>query len=148
MDAWGTHGSRGRRPCAALKDLKLLYVPAEGTKQLRCAIAEFHGVDPDWVVVTTGASEALSALYCLAAEPGASILLPHPGFPGFAAMARAWGLGVTSYELDSRARIRANRRSHDGGGRQRHASRARQLAAQSDRGASCRPCKWHGLPDC
>jgi aspartate/methionine/tyrosine aminotransferase len=85
---------------AALKDLKLLYVPAEGTKQLRRAIAEFHGVDPDWVVVTTGASEALSALYCLAAEPGASILLPDPGFPGFAAMAHAWGLGVTSYELD------------------------------------------------
>ena len=83
-----------------LKDLKLLYVPPEGTEQLRQAIAEFHDVAPEWVVVTTGASEALSALYCLAAEPGASILLPHPGFPGFAAMARAWGLGVTTYKLE------------------------------------------------
>jgi aspartate/methionine/tyrosine aminotransferase len=55
---------------------------------------------PDWVVVTTGASEALSVLYCLAAEPGASIVLPNPGFPAFAAMARAWGLEVTTYELE------------------------------------------------
>jgi aspartate/methionine/tyrosine aminotransferase len=85
---------------SALKDLKLLYAPPEGVRQLRQGIAEFHDVDPEWVLVTTGASEALSALYCLAAEPGASIVLPHPGFPGFAAMARAWGLGVTAYELD------------------------------------------------
>jgi aspartate/methionine/tyrosine aminotransferase len=83
----------------ALEDLKVSYVPPEGTGALRRAIAELHDVDPDWVVVTTGASEALSALFCLAAEPGASVALPRPGFPAFAAMARAWGLAVTSYEL-------------------------------------------------
>jgi DNA-binding transcriptional MocR family regulator len=74
-----------------LKELKVSYVPPEGTRELRQAIAELHDVAPDWVVVTTGASEALSVLYCLAAEPGASIVLPNPGFPAFAAMARAWG---------------------------------------------------------
>ncbi|HEX7417770.1 MAG TPA: pyridoxal phosphate-dependent aminotransferase, partial [Steroidobacteraceae bacterium] len=56
-------------------------------------------MDPDWVVVTTGASEALSALYCLAAEPGASIALPFPAFPAMPVMARAWGLRVTEYKL-------------------------------------------------
>lgn len=83
-----------------LEDLKVSYVPPEGTAALRRAIAEVHNVDPDWVVVTTGASEALSALFCLAAETGASVALPKPGFPGFAAMARAWGLAVTRYDLE------------------------------------------------
>src|ERR1700691_5232762 len=58
---------------AALKELKGSYVPPEGTAELRQAIADLHGVAPEWVVVTTGASEALSILYCLAAGPKASI---------------------------------------------------------------------------
>lgn len=86
-----------------LNELTVSYVPPEGTKALRHAIAELHGVAPDWVVVTTGASEALSMLFCLAAEPGSSIALPHPGFPAFAAMARAWGSKVTTYALDRKA---------------------------------------------
>ncbi|HET9447525.1 MAG TPA: pyridoxal phosphate-dependent aminotransferase, partial [Steroidobacteraceae bacterium] len=59
-----------------------------------------HDVDPDWVVITTGASEALSALYCLASEPGASVTLPFPSFPAMPVMARAWGLNVSTYSLD------------------------------------------------
>jgi aspartate/methionine/tyrosine aminotransferase len=84
----------------ALEALKITYVPPEGTPALRQAIADLHDVPPDWVVVTTGASEALSVLFCSAAEPGASIVLPNPGFTAFAAMARAWGLRVLTYELD------------------------------------------------
>jgi aspartate/methionine/tyrosine aminotransferase len=38
--------------------------------------------------------------FCLAAEPGASIVLPNPGFPAFAAMARLWGLAVRTYGLE------------------------------------------------
>ena len=83
----------------ALKEVRVSYVPHEGTPALRQAVAEFHGVTPDWVVATTGASEALAALFCLAVEPGASVVLPSPGFPAFAAMARVWGLGVATYEL-------------------------------------------------
>jgi aspartate/methionine/tyrosine aminotransferase len=82
-----------------LDEIRVYYVPPEGTKALRHAIAEAHDVDPDWVVVTTGASEALSMLYCFAAEPGTSIAMPNPGFPAFAVMARAWGLVVTTYAL-------------------------------------------------
>jgi aspartate/methionine/tyrosine aminotransferase len=84
----------------ALKELRVSYIPHAGTQALRRAIAGLHDVDPEWIVVTTGASEALSGLFCLAAEPGASVVLPHPGFPAFAAMARVWGLAVTTYELE------------------------------------------------
>jgi aspartate/methionine/tyrosine aminotransferase len=83
-----------------LSDLKLAYAPAQGTQALREQVAALHGVDPDWVVITTGASEALSALYCLAAEQGASITLPFPSFPAMPVMARAWGLNVATYALD------------------------------------------------
>jgi aspartate/methionine/tyrosine aminotransferase len=75
------------------------YAPPDGARDLREAIAEHHAVDPDWVVVTTGASEALSALFCLASEQGANIVLPTPGFPAFGALAGAWRLGVNTYVL-------------------------------------------------
>jgi aspartate/methionine/tyrosine aminotransferase len=93
-----------------LERIRLSYVPAEGTPLLRERIAQFYGVDPDWVIVTTGASEALSAILCLVSEPGASIILPFPSFPAMPAMAQAWGLGVRSYELD-----RASNFAHTGG---------------------------------
>jgi aspartate/methionine/tyrosine aminotransferase len=82
-----------------LDDLSVSYVPPEGTAALRRAIGELAEVSPEWVAVTTGASEALSMLFCAAAEPGGSVVLPHPGFPAFAVMARAWGLSVATYEL-------------------------------------------------
>src|SRR5678815_559698 len=83
-----------------LGDLRLSYTKPQGSDELRKQVAALHDVDPDWVVITTGASEALSALYCLAAEPGASITLPFPSFPAMPVMARAWGLNVATYALD------------------------------------------------
>jgi aspartate/methionine/tyrosine aminotransferase len=83
-----------------LDNLRLSYAPPEGGKLLRQRIAQFYGVDPDWVVVTTGASEALSTLLCNATESDGSIVLPFPAFPAIPVMARAWALGVQSYVLD------------------------------------------------
>lgn len=83
-----------------LGELKLSYAPPQGSESLRRQVAALHDVDPDWVVITTGASEALSALYCLASEPGAAITLPFPLFPAMPVMARAWGLEVSTYALD------------------------------------------------
>lgn len=79
--------------------LALAYAPPEGSRALREAVAARHGVDPDWVVATTGASEAFSILLCLAAETGGNVVLPHPAFPAFAAMANAWRLAVREYAL-------------------------------------------------
>ena len=47
----------------------------------------------------TGASEALIALTCHAAAPGASIVLPRPAYPAVPVLARAWGLQVREYAL-------------------------------------------------
>ena len=58
----------------SLGDMKLSYAPPQGSKLLRERIASLHGVDPDHVLVMTGASEALIALTCLFAAPGASIV--------------------------------------------------------------------------
>jgi len=75
-------------------DTVLGYAPAEGSKALRQAIGDFLEVDPDWIVATVGASEALSILLCLAARPGANVILPSPGYPAFEPMAGVWGMEV------------------------------------------------------
>ncbi len=82
-----------------LANVAVGYAPPDGHLNLREAIAAFHGVDADCVVVTTGASEALSILFCLAAAPGAEIALPSPQYPAFGALAGAWGLSVRNYHL-------------------------------------------------
>jgi len=90
----GGEAARGQ-----LESLVISYLPSAGSAALRRRIGELDGVDPEWVVVTTGASEAMLALMCLVAEPGASVLLPAPVFPAFSVQARVWGLDVRSYAL-------------------------------------------------
>jgi aspartate/methionine/tyrosine aminotransferase len=89
-------GGGNARP---LDEVSLSYAPPEGAKLLRERIAGLHGVDPDHVLVTTGASEALLALIAHFAAPGASIVLPRPAYPALPVLARAWGMQVREYEL-------------------------------------------------
>ncbi|MEW9806757.1 pyridoxal phosphate-dependent aminotransferase [Mesorhizobium sp. ZMM04-5] len=84
---------------AGMEDVVLGYAPSEGGRALRAAIGDFLDVDPDWVMVTLGASEALSVLLCTAARPGANVVLPHPGYPAFDPMAGVWGLDVRHVRL-------------------------------------------------
>jgi aspartate/methionine/tyrosine aminotransferase len=84
---------------ANVGEVKLSYAPPQGSKLLRERIASLHGVDPDHVLVMTGASEALIALTCLFAAPGASIVLPKPAYPAVPVLAKAWGLEVREYSL-------------------------------------------------
>ena len=86
---------------AAMEGMSVAYVPTEGTLALRQQIARLHRVDPDWVVVTTGGSEALSLLMCVAAGTGASVVLPSPGYPATEAMALAYGLTIRPYLLEA-----------------------------------------------
>lgn len=86
---------------AMLDALTLSYAPPQGGKLLRERIAMMHGVDPEHVLVMTGASEALITLTCLFAVDGGSIVLPKPAYPAVPVLARAWGLKVREYELST-----------------------------------------------
>jgi len=82
-----------------LGDIRLSYAPPQGGKLLRERIAALHGVDPEHVLVMTGASEALIALTCLFAGDGGSIVLPKPAYPAVPVLARTFGLKVREYDL-------------------------------------------------
>ena len=83
----------------ALGDVRLSYAPPAGGKLLRERVAAAHGVDPDHVLIMTGASEALMTIICLFAAPGASIVLPAPAYPALPVLAKAWGMQVREYAL-------------------------------------------------
>jgi aspartate/methionine/tyrosine aminotransferase len=89
-----------------LFDRPLYYAPPEGGAELRDAIAAMVGVTADDVRVTTGAAEALWILLIDAAEAGANVVLPHPGFPTFDEAARVLGLEVRHYHLRAESEFR------------------------------------------
>ena len=78
---------------------KVVYSRPAGAESLRSAIAEMHGVDADAVQIVTGASEALLILMWLAAEPGANVILPRPGFATFSALPESLRIETRSYEV-------------------------------------------------
>jgi aspartate/methionine/tyrosine aminotransferase len=82
-----------------LLDTAISYTSAAGSVELRKAIAVMQSVDPDQVQVLTGAAEALLILFFLAAEPGANVVLPAPGFPTNTALAESFGIEVRHYRL-------------------------------------------------
>jgi aspartate/methionine/tyrosine aminotransferase len=78
---------------------ELVYGRPAGADGLREAIAEMHGVSAECVLVMTGASEALVVLMWLAAEPGANVILPRPGYPPFSALPESLGIETRFYGI-------------------------------------------------
>ena len=78
---------------------KLVYSRPAGADSLREAIAEMQGVPVEAVQIVTGASEALVALMWLAAEPGANVVIPLPGFTTFSALPESLGLETRFYRV-------------------------------------------------
>lgn len=78
---------------------RLVYSRPAGSEGLREAIAEMQGVDPEAVQVVTGASEALLVLMWLAAEPGANVILPMPGFTTFSALPESLRIETRFYSI-------------------------------------------------
>ncbi|HYX52245.1 MAG TPA: aminotransferase class I/II-fold pyridoxal phosphate-dependent enzyme, partial [Candidatus Limnocylindrales bacterium] len=66
---------------------------------LREAIAEMQSVSVEEVQVVTGASEALTVLMWLAAERGANVILPQPGYPAFSALPESLGMEARFYRM-------------------------------------------------
>jgi len=78
---------------------KLVYSRPAGAERLRAAIADMHDVNIESVQVVNGASEALLILFWLAAEPGANVVLPNPGFTTFSALPESLGIEARYYAL-------------------------------------------------
>jgi aspartate/methionine/tyrosine aminotransferase len=76
---------------------KVIYSRPAGADGLRAAIAEMQNVSVECVQIMTGASEALVVLMWLAAEPGANVVLPRPGFTTFSALPESLGLETRFY---------------------------------------------------
>src|SRR5689334_8889664 len=77
----------------------LVYGRPAGADSLRGAIAEMQNVPLEAVQIVTGASEALVALMWLAAEPGANVIIPQPGFTTFSALPQSLGLDTRFYRV-------------------------------------------------
>jgi aspartate/methionine/tyrosine aminotransferase len=75
----------------------LVYSRPAGADGLREAIAEMQNVPVEDVQIVTGASEALVALMWLAAEPGANVIIPQPGYPPFSLLPESLGLETRFY---------------------------------------------------
>jgi len=82
------------------------YTPNGGYANLREALAakiervDGFAVDPDQVVVTPGAMNALFSIYLALLEPGDEVLLPTPGFPNMDEMVRLLGGEPVFYRLE------------------------------------------------
>ncbi|HXZ92762.1 MAG TPA: pyridoxal phosphate-dependent aminotransferase [Burkholderiales bacterium] len=80
----------------ALREGRTAYTAALGLPALREAIAQHYaaryGVDvpASRIAVTAGASGALLLLLALYVEPGAEVLIPDPGYPGYRHFVRAF----------------------------------------------------------
>jgi aspartate/methionine/tyrosine aminotransferase len=78
---------------------KLVYSHPAGADSLREAIAEMQQVPVEAVQIVTGASEAIVALMWLAAEPGANVIIPLPGFTTFSALPQSLGVETRFYHV-------------------------------------------------
>lgn len=91
-----------------LFDTPLLYTAAAGSLELRTALADLQTVGPEDIQIVTGAAEALWILFFLAAEPGANVIVPRPGFPPNVAMPESLGIEVRFYTLRPADSFRAD----------------------------------------
>lgn len=86
------------RPTTSPQDVAA-YSEVAGDPRLRAILGELLGVTGTQVVVTAGGSEALFLALTCVADPGDTVHLPRPGFPGFEQLAHLAGLRATPYDV-------------------------------------------------
>ena len=93
----------------AERDEPLGYGPNGGVPELVSAIADHHLLDgaTDHVMVTAGSQGALTALFLAHVSPGQLVLVPDPGFPAYATLARLAGAVPVPYRLGPRGDLDA-----------------------------------------
>lgn len=80
-----------RAAVAALARGDVHYTPSRGTPELREAIAERAGRDPNEVVVTSGGSEAVAAAMFAVVGPGDEVIILDPAWPHYDGQVRLAG---------------------------------------------------------
>ena len=87
-----------RAAADALKDGRNQYPPMPGVPELRQAVAapnrRFYGLEVDWaseVVVTSGATEAITACLMAVLNPGDEVVLIEPLYDTYAPVVRMLG---------------------------------------------------------
>ncbi len=82
------------------------YGPNMGIPELRRAIAQYHGAQPDEVLVTCGSQGALYSLTQGWLDPGDELLIPDPGFASYPALGIIAGVVPVTYPLAGSDRFR------------------------------------------
>ncbi len=82
-----------------LLESQIVYGLSAGADDLRAGIAAMRSVPAEHVLVVGGGSEALLHVFFLAAEPGANVIVPFPGFPPYHALPESLGVEVRTYQL-------------------------------------------------
>jgi aspartate/methionine/tyrosine aminotransferase len=86
---------------ARLLDLRLGYTEARGTEKLRTTIAStYASVNPDQILVTTGAIEANYLLFNTLLDAGDRVVAVYPAYQQLFSVARAIGCDVALWKLD------------------------------------------------
>ncbi len=83
-----------------VNDVPLRYGHHRGRPELRAVIAEqYPGLEPEHIVVTTGASEANFAVVSALVKPGDHMIVEHPNYPSLYEVPRSLGCEVTLLTL-------------------------------------------------
>lgn len=92
----------------AIEEGRTRYTTTAGLPALRRAIADRYRPAPsvDEIVVTVGSQEAMYATLAAITDPGGVVVVPDPGYPAYATVARLLGLDVRTYPLDPSRRYR------------------------------------------
>lgn len=90
---------RGDDARQRLFESDVVYGLSAGSDGLRQGIAGMRRVPSSHVIIVAGGSEALLLLMFLAADSGANVIVPFPGFPPYHALPESMGLEVRTYHV-------------------------------------------------
>jgi histidinol-phosphate aminotransferase len=74
--------------------------PDPFAEPLRSALAHYHGVRTDQVLVLNGADQAIDCCFRAFCEPGDAVVYPYPTYSLFPVLARVFGVGAVEVPLD------------------------------------------------
>ena len=81
-----------------LTALSLNYPAADGGEALRARIASYVGAEPNEIIVTNGADEALVLVYMALLQPGDRVMVQTPAYEPLLALARRAGAEVVPWQ--------------------------------------------------